>query len=204
MTGCRDRQPPGLAAAIVGLCSTPTDREVILGDLEEEFRSRRERHSVAAARRWYWDQALRSTQPLLAWKLATAPSARVVSGLIAGSATAIASATLLGILFQNLLGSGVDAATPLITIVVTTCALFTSTCAGCASLWATGRRSRLVLAAVGLVVVAPDLIHALLHSHAKSWPWALLPVVFAAAAAHSGLRLGGRLWRLSTEQGGTP
>jgi hypothetical protein len=38
----------------------PAQRDAVLGDAEEEFRRRVERHGAAEARRWYRRQVLRS------------------------------------------------------------------------------------------------------------------------------------------------
>ena len=47
----------------------PWERPAILGDLNEEFQDLVERKGLAAARRWFWQQALRSTWPNLTRRL---------------------------------------------------------------------------------------------------------------------------------------
>ena len=54
-------QPPRAAAWLVGVCASPDESDAVLGDLREEFVDVAGREGVAAARRWYWRQALRSS-----------------------------------------------------------------------------------------------------------------------------------------------
>ena len=54
-------RPPRLAIWLVRWSVPHPDRDVVLGDFEEEFRTRTARDGVGAARRWYWRQACRST-----------------------------------------------------------------------------------------------------------------------------------------------
>ena len=60
----RPPAPPLLARILVRLSADPGSREAQLGDLEEEWEERT-RLGVAAARRWYWRQALGSLGPNL-------------------------------------------------------------------------------------------------------------------------------------------
>jgi predicted permease len=53
-------RPPTLATWLIRSSAPPADRDVVLGDLEEEFRGRTARDGVNSARRWYWRQARRS------------------------------------------------------------------------------------------------------------------------------------------------
>ncbi len=48
--------PPWLAERALASSLTPGDRDVVLGDLAEEFSQRASRGGIAAARRWYWRQ----------------------------------------------------------------------------------------------------------------------------------------------------
>src|SRR5262249_31249403 len=50
--------PPGLATRMLGWRLAPEWRDFVMGDLEEEFHARAI-VSRAAARRWYWRQAVR-------------------------------------------------------------------------------------------------------------------------------------------------
>ena len=209
MSRARRSAPPRLVARILHLCAVAEARPAVLGDLEEEFHWLSDREGHAHAERWYRSQALRSTIPLLAWKLRTQPGARAASGVVVGAATAIATATLVGSSLQALVGTlvgthagtGDNAGLPLIAAVVVGCAFVSSACAARTSLWATGRRSPWVLFAVGAVVVAPELVHSVLHSHADAWPRALAPLALAIAAASLGLRFGGRPQPRSTHEG---
>jgi predicted permease len=60
----RDPQPPRLARWIASLTAEADQRDAQVGDLWEEFSDRAERDR-AAARRWYWRQALGSAVPNL-------------------------------------------------------------------------------------------------------------------------------------------
>lgn len=63
--------PPRLAARILAWVTAPEEREIVLGDLAEEFRSVRvPRSGIHAARRWYWSQVLRSVWPLFTFSWA--------------------------------------------------------------------------------------------------------------------------------------
>lgn len=60
MTDRRDGPPP-MARSLLERCVPEADRRALIGDLDEEFRViRLPRLGRAAARRWYWRQALRS------------------------------------------------------------------------------------------------------------------------------------------------
>lgn len=62
-------KPPALAKAWLAWIVPSADREVLLGDLAEEFASRVSRDGERAARRWYWRQVRRSTAPTLVERL---------------------------------------------------------------------------------------------------------------------------------------
>jgi predicted permease len=51
---------PRLAERVMAWSLLPEDRDVVLGDLCEEFAARAEQDGAAAARRWYWTQVRRS------------------------------------------------------------------------------------------------------------------------------------------------
>ena len=79
----RRRGPPALARALLEAClAHDSDRESILGDLEEEYESfiaptRAER----SARRWYWNQVACSLGPVLIQSLAKSGAPQ---GIVAG------------------------------------------------------------------------------------------------------------------------
>jgi macrolide transport system ATP-binding/permease protein len=50
--------PPAIAAWLVRFRVPVADREFVLGDLDEGFQARVHRYGAAAARRWYWREAL--------------------------------------------------------------------------------------------------------------------------------------------------
>src|SRR5262245_12335232 len=51
--------PPRIAARLLGVViRRPEVRDGVVGDLAEEFAAYLRRHGPAAARRWYWRQAL--------------------------------------------------------------------------------------------------------------------------------------------------
>jgi hypothetical protein len=76
-------QPPRLAARLVALFTASEEAtEAILGDLEEEFSSLAAKCGVAAARRWYWRQTMKSIAILAGAGLRSAPwsTGAVVAG----------------------------------------------------------------------------------------------------------------------------
>lgn len=79
--------PPRLSAALLRLLLPERDREVILGDLEEEWNARRRASGRRAADRWYRLEALRSVLPASRRRLGalrrTSPEARRISDGIA-------------------------------------------------------------------------------------------------------------------------
>ncbi len=50
--------PPAVATRVIASLIPPAEREDTLGDLTERFQRREVRHGAAAARRWYWKQAM--------------------------------------------------------------------------------------------------------------------------------------------------
>jgi hypothetical protein len=81
--------PPRLARALLWLASPPADREVVEGDLREEFTGVvLPRRGARRARGWYWGQVLRSLAPLLVlrWQRRGRPP------LLAGGAAALLGA----------------------------------------------------------------------------------------------------------------
>jgi putative ABC transport system permease protein len=67
---------PRLARWLLERVAGPFERDVVLGDLAEEFEALRQRRGAAAARNWYRVQVVRSLVPLLRARLATARSIR--------------------------------------------------------------------------------------------------------------------------------
>ena len=64
----RDMAPPRLAVRLLALTSPESDLDCMLGDLEEEFAARRATGD-SGARRWFWQQVLRSIPPNLSRRL---------------------------------------------------------------------------------------------------------------------------------------
>ena len=60
-----DHAPPRLAEWLLRRTAPPPDRQAILGDLHEEYRARAANDGVRDARRWYWQQTIRSLWPNL-------------------------------------------------------------------------------------------------------------------------------------------
>jgi hypothetical protein len=60
--GSREARPsmPRAGEIIRGYVCRPDRLEAVIGDLERNFRKRAIKHGVAAARRWYWWQVVRS------------------------------------------------------------------------------------------------------------------------------------------------
>ena len=54
---------PARAERLVRWTLAPWERAAVLGDLQEEFRALEHADGAAAARRWYWRQALVSIWP---------------------------------------------------------------------------------------------------------------------------------------------
>jgi hypothetical protein len=85
--------PPRIAIWLLSLFATGEEVESILGDLLEEFSHMASKAGVAAARRWYWRQAMKTVAHLIGigfraarWAIAAAVAGgilltRLVSGL---------------------------------------------------------------------------------------------------------------------------
>jgi len=76
---------PRIASWLVYLFAPAEQAEAIVGDMLEEFSNRAERSGVAAARRWYWREAVRTTVHLAAAGISSAPwltAAAVVGGFL--------------------------------------------------------------------------------------------------------------------------
>ena len=58
-------QPPSTAEKLILLLAPKKVREVLPGDLEEEFHEIASKHGFQFARRWYWTQALLSSGPMI-------------------------------------------------------------------------------------------------------------------------------------------
>lgn len=65
--------PPALAAWLVDLFAAPREADAVLGDLLEEFAAIAASDGAAAARAWYWRQALASMWHLAAGSLIQQP-----------------------------------------------------------------------------------------------------------------------------------
>jgi hypothetical protein len=65
--------PPRIAVWLVDLCALPDQSETILGDLSEEFTSIATNDGAAAARRWYWRQAMKTSAGLLLGQVQQGP-----------------------------------------------------------------------------------------------------------------------------------
>ncbi|MEP6492439.1 MAG: ADOP family duplicated permease [bacterium] len=65
-------RPPQLAEWLVRRAAPAADADFVVGDLREEFDERLASLDVAAARRWYWGEVLRSLLPLAGQRLVSA------------------------------------------------------------------------------------------------------------------------------------
>ena len=195
VTRKRTNHPPKLASALLALVTSPSDRAFLMGDLAEEFHDVAMERGEDGASRWYWSQALRSVGPLFLSRLTSEQRTRSVGGAAVGAVTAIASATAFGLLLNLFLGFRPEASLGLIAVVVTSCALVSSTCAAWASTWVSGEPSRWAFVLIGLVVVAPDFVYAARSHTVHMLPGALLPLSLAIVATCAGLALGGKLCR---------
>ena len=193
----RIMRAPRLAVAILSVVAGRSDRAFLIGDLAEEFRDVALDRGRNVGSRWYWNQAVRSAGPLLIARLTSERMARSVSATVVGWVTAIVSATVFGLFLDRTLGMNSGATLGMIAMVVTACALVSSTCAGWASTWVSGGPYRLALVLIGLVVVAPDIVYATQHHGTDGLPWVLLPLSLAILATCAGLALGRRLCRLN-------
>lgn len=185
----RETHLPELAWRLVWLCTAPGDRDTVLGDLEEEFRYLTTRRGDSAARHWYRSQVLRSAGSLLGLRISRSPIARSCQGAAAGATLAIVAASLFGLLVERWLGSPSDPPARTMALVVTGCALLSSTCGGWVSTLATRGRNLGALWFVGGIVVTPEVLHAGL----ARTPWSPLYLALALTGAVVGLTLGGRL-----------
>ncbi len=68
-TPARSAAPPRFAEFVVRIASPASERSFIAGDFRDEFDDRVARASIAAARAWYWREALRSVGPLFRRRL---------------------------------------------------------------------------------------------------------------------------------------
>jgi putative ABC transport system permease protein len=66
VTNGRRFSPPRLAVRLLSIVSPAEDRPYLLADFEQEFEDRGNTSGVAAARAWYWREAIRSAAPLAA------------------------------------------------------------------------------------------------------------------------------------------
>jgi hypothetical protein len=185
-------RPPRLASALLAFVADQKERSFLIGDLAEEFHDVGLDRGWRAASRWYWSQTLRSTAPLIVARLTSEQTTRSVGATIVGFVTAIASATIFGAILNAILGFRSDATLGTIAMVVTACALVSSTCAGWASTWASGGLRRRTMMLIGLVVVVPDIVYAVRSPGAHELPWTLLPLSLAIIATCAGLAFGGR------------
>ena len=122
--------------------------------------------------------------------------AKSAVAIVVGIITAIASAIIFGRILDQTIGMNPEATLGVIAMVVTMCALVSSTCAGCTSTWVCGGPYRWALVLIGMVVVAPDIIYAATHYGVGDPHWLLLPPTLAILATCTGLSLGGKLGRL--------
>ena len=70
--------PPRAARRLLALAVPPGDRPFLLSDLDGEFERIAGEQGRKAARRWYWQQTLRSLGPLLRERTGTPGPARIV------------------------------------------------------------------------------------------------------------------------------
>ena len=200
--------PPRLAHAILNLIADRHEHDGLVGDLCEEFQHIVRDRGYVAASRWYWSQTVHSVGPLVLSRLTSDRVTKPVGAVVVGSVTAIVTATLFGLALTRVVD--VNAEIPLLTVaaVVTACALVSSMMAGYASALVFGRLPRWTLVFVGLVVVAPDLVYAVLDHRTYGLPWVAIPPLLAILAASTGLALGRRCCRLTRTQlrgmGGSP
>jgi hypothetical protein len=164
-------RPPRLASALLAFVADQKERSFLIGDLAEEFHDVGLDRGWRAASRWYWSQTLRSTAPLIVARLTSEQTTRSVGATIVGFVTAIASATIFGAILNAILGFRSDATLGTIAMVVTACALVSSTCAGWASTWASGGLRRRTMMLIGLVVVVPDIVYAVRSPGAHELPF---------------------------------
>lgn len=78
-------QPPRIAVGLVNLFTSAKEAELIIGDLHEEFSQLASTSRVAAAKGWYWRQALKTIAHLVCTAFRTAPwstTAAVVGGFL--------------------------------------------------------------------------------------------------------------------------
>ena len=66
-------RPPFIASCLIGLFTSGSHEDAILGDLLEEFSDLASKTGLAYARRWYWRQSIRTIGNLIGAGLRTAP-----------------------------------------------------------------------------------------------------------------------------------
>jgi hypothetical protein len=187
--------PPRLAVFLLARVTEPAARPYILGDLREEFRELASDRGGAAARRWYWRQVGGSVGPLLGERLAASRPLRAAGETAVGITAAVLTAVCFGTLLEFLVRRGAEPSAAAVSLVVVTCALLSATGGGLALTWAAGRPRAWMLFLVGLVVVAPETIHALRHAGSAGPADTVLPLALALPAALAGLVLGRQVRR---------
>jgi hypothetical protein len=72
-------QPPRAAAWLLGLFASGEEKELVLGDLSEEYFERALQVGRASARRWYWRQTLKSIPHFVGLSFRAAPVMTMVA-----------------------------------------------------------------------------------------------------------------------------
>lgn len=72
-------EPPRAAAWLLGLFADGEEKELILGDLAEEYLQRAAQVDRTSARRWYWRQTFKSLPHLLGLQFRSAPIVTILA-----------------------------------------------------------------------------------------------------------------------------
>ena len=185
------RRAPLLATLLLAFSASRSEREFLLGDLEEEFRSLLRERGPKAAATWYWMQVLRSAGPLVLARASAAAILRSAGAAAVGVASAIVSAVILAQGLSMALGPCEGMSLSVVGLGVSGMALISSIGAGWASRRVARRADVAALAIVGLVVVAPEALYTL--EIGVSAPADLIPLALSVAATVAGLALSTRL-----------
>ena len=182
-------QPPLLAQRLFELCTPPELTDALLGDLLEDFDHRASKDQ-ASAKRWFWGQLARSACALALRRLS-----QPLLTFTAGAAAAFLASLLVGSVLEATVRTANEPGISLVAGVAALCALMSSMSAAFAAHRVDITCGKGVLAALGLFVLAPDLIYAALHSPSPLSVALWLPLTIATATTLTGLHLGRRVVR---------
>lgn len=103
--------PPWLAARLAGMCAPPSERDALIGDLEERFVCRARSRGRARAGRWYWGQAIGLAVALLPRRIASAFRSMVAPGTVRSAVRSLVRSPISSLVATGTLAIGIAAPT---------------------------------------------------------------------------------------------